>query len=194
LYRTLWDADTARDLLLKYSVEVFGDAGGIGVVDETGFIKKGDRSVGVRRQYSGTAGKIVNCQIGTSLSYAALKGHVFLNRRSYLPEEWCDDAERRAQAKAPAEVVFQTKPEQAMAMLAHPWQQGVPMRWVSCDEVYGDSTSLRDFIARQDRLYVQAAGMLARIWSQRPPAMRLPRARLPWRRWWRLGRSMAGNG
>ena len=101
------------------------------MVDETGFIKKGTRSVGVKRQYSGTAGKIENYQIGTFLSYATAKGHVFLDRRLYLPAEWCNDAERRAQAKAPADVVFQTKPEQAMAMLTQAWQAGVPMRWVT---------------------------------------------------------------
>jgi SRSO17 transposase len=178
LYRSLWDADAARDVLLKYTIKVFGDADGIGVVDETGFIKKGDRSVGVKRQYSGTAGKIENCQIGTFLSYATPKGHVFLDRRLYLPEEWCTDAERRAQAQVPAEVVFQTKPEQAMAMLAHAWQQGVSMRWVSGDEVYGDSTALRDLIAQQARLYVLAVRSYTRVWSQRPPVIEPgPRAR-----------------
>ena len=111
LYHAQWSADAARDRLLKYSIEVFGDEDGIGVVDETGFIKKGKRSAGVKRQYSGTAGKIENCQIGTFLSYATCKGHVFLDRRLYLPEEWCRDAERRAQAKVPADVVLQTKPE-----------------------------------------------------------------------------------
>ena len=120
LYQAQWRADAARDRLLQYTIEVFGDEDGIGVVDETGFIKQGSRSVGVKRQYSGTAGKIENCQIATFLSYATAKGHVFLDRRLYLPEEWCNDAERRAQAKVPADVVFQTKPEQAMAMLDMP--------------------------------------------------------------------------
>jgi SRSO17 transposase len=171
LYRSLWDADVARDVLLKYSIEVFGDADGVGVVDETGFIKKGAHSVGVKRQYTGTAGKIENCQVGTFLSYATLKGHVFLDRRLYLPEDWCRDGERRTQAKVPAEVVFQTKPEQAIEMLAHAWQQGVPMGWVSGDEVYGDSIALRDFIARHARLYVLAVRAKSRVWSQRPPVI-----------------------
>ena len=100
-----------------YTIEVFGEEDGIGVVDETGFIKKGSHSVGVKRQYSGTAGKIENCQIGTFLSYATAKGHVFLDRRLYLPEEWCNDPSGGSEAKVPADVVFQTKPEQAMAML-----------------------------------------------------------------------------
>jgi len=169
LYQARWSADVARDRLLKYTLEVFGDADGIGVVDETGFIKKGNRSVGVKRQYSGTAGKIENCQVGTFLSYSTAQGHVFLDRRLYLPKEWCDDAERRAQAKVPAAVIFQTKPEQAMAMLEHAWQQGVPMRWVAGDEIYGESTALRDLIARHARWYVLAVRTVMHVWIERPP-------------------------
>ena len=171
LYQAQWSADAARDRLLKYSIEVFGDEDGIGVVDETGFIKKGNRSVGVKRQYSGTAGKIENCQIGTFLSYATAKAHVFLDRRLYLPEEWCNDAARREQAKVPTDVVFQTKPEQAMVMLEHAWQAGVPMRWVAGDEVYGDSSDLRDFIARHGRWYVLAVRTSTAVWRVRPPVV-----------------------
>jgi SRSO17 transposase len=138
-------------------------------VDETGFIKKGRHSVGVKRQYSGTAGKVENCQIGTFLSYATAKGHVLLDRRLYLPEEeWCNDLERREQAKVPADVTFQTKPEQAMAMLEHAWQVGVPMRWVAGDEVYGDSTALRDLIARRERWYVLTVRTPTPVWIERP--------------------------
>jgi SRSO17 transposase len=171
LYQAQWDADRARDRLLKFTIEVFGDVDGIGVVDETGFIKQGSRSVGVKRQYSGTAGKIENCQIGTFLSYATAKGHVFLDRRLYLPEEWCNDAERRAQAKVPTDVVFQTKPEQALAMLEHVWQVGVPMRWVAGDEIYGESTALRDGIAARGRWYVLAVRTVMPVWSVRPPVV-----------------------
>jgi SRSO17 transposase len=167
LYRASWHADTARDRLLKFTIEVFGDADAIGVVDETGFIKQGHRSVGVKRQYSGTAGKIENCQMATLLSYATAKGHVFLDRRLYLPEEWCDDAERRKQAKVPADVVFQTKPEQAMAMLAQAWQAGVPMRWVAGDEIYGDATALRDLVAGSGRWYVLAVRTPTPVWTAR---------------------------
>jgi len=168
LYRTLWSADSARNILQKYVIEVFADEDGIGVVDETGFIKKGIRSVGVKRQYSGTAGKIENCQLGTFLSYATGKGHVFLDRRLYLPEEWCIDAERRAEAKVPSDVSFQTKPEQAMAMLEQAWHAGVPMRWVAGDEVYGDATELRDLVARNGRWYVLAVRTPTPVWIQRP--------------------------
>ena len=168
LYRAHWKADAARDELQQYVIEVFGDEEGIGVVDETGFIKKGKRSAGVKRQYSGTAGKVENCQIGTFLSYATIKGHVFLDRRLYLPQEWCDDPERREKAKIPDEVVFQTKPQQAAAMLKHAWQQGVPMRWVAGDEVYGDAPELRDTIARHGKLYVLGVRSNQPVWTKRP--------------------------
>ena len=168
LYRAHWDAEAARDLLQQYITEVFGDEEGIGVVDESGFIKKGTRSAGVKRQYSGTAGKVENCQIGTFLSYATVKGHVFLDRCLYLPEEWCDDPERRTGAKIPEAVVFQTKPQQARAMLEHAWEQQVPMRWVTGDEVYGDAPELRDAIARHDKLYVLAVRAHTAVWIERP--------------------------
>jgi SRSO17 transposase len=93
---------------------------------------------------------------------------VLLDRRLYLPEEWCNDVERREQAKVPAEVTFQTKPEQAVAMLEHAWQAGVPMRWVAGDEVYGDSTALRDMIARHKRWYVLAVRTSTPVWTERP--------------------------
>lgn len=171
LYRARWSADAARDRLLRYTIEVLGEAEGIGVVDETGFLKKGTHSVGVKRQYSGTAGKVENCQIGTFLSYATTKGRVFLDRRLYLPKEWCDDPERRAQAQVPADVVFQTKPEQAMAMLEHAWQAGVPMQWVTGDEVYGDAPALRDLVAQHGRWYVLAVQTATPVWTTRPPVV-----------------------
>jgi SRSO17 transposase len=169
LYRAHWSADAARDRLRRYTIEVFGAEEGIGVVDETGFLKKGTHSVGVKRQYSGTAGKVENCQIGVFLSYWTAKGHVLLDRRLYLPAEWCQDPERRAQAQVPEEVAFQTKPEQAMAMLEAAWQAGVPMRWVTGDEVYGDAPALRDLIAARERWYVLAVQSATPVWTARPP-------------------------
>ena len=168
LYQATWSADAARDDLLQYTIEVFGDADGIGVVDETGFIKKGSHSVGVKRQYSGTAGKIENCQVGTFLSYATAKGHVFLDRRLYLPEEWCNDPDRRAQAKVPSDVAFQTKPEQALAMLRYAWAADVPMRWVAGDEIYGEAVPLREAIAASGRWYVLAVRTVLSVWLAQP--------------------------
>jgi len=168
LYRTNWEADAVRDILQQFVIERFGHPEAIGVVDETGFLKKGLRSVGVQRQYSGTAGKIENCQIGTFLTYASPAGHVFLDRQLYLPADWCHDPERRAQAQVPPDVTFQTKPEQAIAMLRHAWARGVPMRWVTGDEVYGESTALRDAVAANGRWYVLAVRTTGLVWCKRP--------------------------
>ncbi len=137
LYSADWSADEARDRLINFVIERFGDPQSIGVLDETGFLKKGTESVGVQRQYSGTAGKIENCQIGVFLSYTGPRGHVLLDRRLYLPESWCDDPVRRRRAHVPDDVSFQTKPQLAMHMLRGAWQQGVPMAWVTGDEVRG---------------------------------------------------------
>jgi len=168
LYQAKWDADAARDELQRFVVEALGDEDGIGVMDETGFLKKGTKSVGVKRQYTGTAGKKENCQIGVFLAYATPKGHTFLDRRLYLPKEWCDDAERRAEGKIPEEVEFQTKPEQAVEMLEHAWEQGVPMRWVIGDEVYGNATKVRDAISGHGHWYVLAVSSNTPIWKERP--------------------------
>jgi SRSO17 transposase len=168
LYRVPWDAEEARDRLQKFVIETFGDGEGIGVVDETSFRKKGTHSVGVARQYLGTAGKLENGQVATVLSYAAKGAHVFLDRRLYLPEEWSWDRARRREAHIPEEVRFETKPEQAMAMLLHAWEQGVPMHWITGDEVYGDSPRLRELIQQHGRFYVLAVSANTRVWTERP--------------------------
>lgn len=168
LYLSRWEADEARDELEQYVSEVFGEEEGIGVVDETGFIKKGQHSVGVKRQYSGTAGKIENCQVATFLSYVSGRGQVLLDRRLYLPEEWAEDGARRARAKVPEEVVFQTKPQQAGEMLKHAWALGVPMRWVTGDEVYGDAPDLRATICAAGRWYVLGVRSSTLVWLERP--------------------------
>ena len=157
----------ARDVYVQFVCETFGDADGIGVVNESGFIKKGTHSVGVKRQYSGTAGKVENCQIGTFLSYDSAFGHVFVDRRLYLPEEWSADATRRAQAKVPAAVAFQTKPQQAIAMLESAWATGYPCAGCA-DEVYGESTELRAVVAGSGRWYVLAVRITEPIWLTRP--------------------------
>jgi SRSO17 transposase len=168
LYRVPWDAEAARDRLQQFVIETFGDEEGIGVVDETSFRKKGTRSVGVARQYLGTAGKLENGQVATVLSYAAQGAHVFLDRRLYLPEEWAWNKQRRTEARVPGEVRFETKSEQAIAMLVHAWEQGVPMRWVTGDEVYGDSPRLRETIQAHGRFYVLAVSAITRVWTERP--------------------------
>src|SRR6266480_7779507 len=168
LYRVPWDADAARDRVQEFVIETFGDPEGIGVVDETGFRKYGKKSVGVARQYTGTAGKRENSQVATVLSYATKDAHVFLDRELYLPEAWAWDRTRRAEARVPEEVGFATKPQQAIAMLTRAWEHGVPMRWVTGDEVYGDSPRLRETIQAQGRFYVLAVAANTRVWTQRP--------------------------
>lgn len=171
LYQAQWEADEARDELRGYVIVELGEAEGIGIVDETGFIKKGEKSAGVQRQYTGTAGKIENSQVGTFLGYASGRGHTLIDRRLFLPQEWAQDAERRAEAKVPAAVTFQTKPQQAREMLEQAWESGVPMKWVAGDEVYGNATALRDAVAAGGRLYVLAVSCSAPVWSQRPRMM-----------------------
>ena len=119
LYRTHWDADQARDLYQDFVVDSFGDDEGIGVLDETGFLKKGTESVGVQRQYTGTAGKVTNCQVGVFLCYFGRGSQVLLDRRLYMPKSWCRDAARCRKAKVPSETPFATKPELAVQMLRH---------------------------------------------------------------------------
>jgi SRSO17 transposase len=124
------------------------------IVDETGFLKKGEQSVGVQRQYSGTAGRIENCQIGVFLAYQSARGHAFLDRALYVPAEWAEDQQRRGAAGVPAEVRFATKPVLARQMLERALQNGVPARWVSGDCVYGNDGKLRRWLEEQPVAHV----------------------------------------
>lgn len=169
LYSAQWDADAARDELVRFVIEAFGADNGICVMDETGFLKKGEKSVGVKRQYTGTAGKVENCQVAVFLSYFGRRGYTFLDRRLYLPEDWCSDWERRREAKVPDEVTFSTKPELAGEMLKHAWAEGVPMGWVTGDTVYGDATHLRDTIDQAGKKYVLGVSSNTPFWRERPP-------------------------
>jgi SRSO17 transposase len=169
LYGDDWDADAALELNLEFVSHEFGSDEAIGIVDETGFIKQGTRSVGVQRQYSGTMGKKGNCQVAVFLSYASAKGHVLLDRRLYLPEHgWADDEVRRKQAQVPDELEFATRQAQASAMLQHAWAKGVPMRWVTGDEIYGDTASLRTLVHDAGKLYVFAVACSTPVWRARP--------------------------
>jgi SRSO17 transposase len=159
-----WDADAVRDDLRAYVVEHLGAADGVLIVDETGFLKKGTKSVGVQRQYSGTAGRRENCQIGVFLGYASSKGRTFLDRALYLPREWVDDAERRQEASVPEEVTFATKPELAKQMLERAFAAGVPAAWVTGDEIYGDSTDLRHWLEHHQHPYVFAVSCSSPMW------------------------------
>src|SRR6185437_3432445 len=128
-----WDADLVRDDLRAYVVDHLGDPAGVLIVDETGFVKKGPKSVGVARQYSGTAGRVENCQIGVFLAYASPRGRAFLDRELYLPRDWANDAQRRTAAGVPTAVTFTTKPQLALRMLRRAWDAGVEAAWVTAD-------------------------------------------------------------
>ena len=149
-----WDADAVRDELRAYVVAHLADPGAVLIVDETGFLKKGVKSVGVQRQYSGTAGRVENCQIGVFLAYAAPQGRTFLDRELYLPGGWADDRARRAEAGVPADTTFRTKPELARAMLERALDAGVPAAWVAGDAVYGHNRALRGWLEARRQPYV----------------------------------------
>ena len=156
LDRSAWDADAVRDDLRAFVLEHLGDPDGVLVVDETGFLKKGSKSCGVARQYSGTAGRIENCQIGVFLGYASPKGRAGLDRALYLPKEWAEDPERRAAAGVPEAVAFRTKPRLALEMIERALDAGVPAKWVAADEVYGSDGKLRRALEARDQAYVLA--------------------------------------
>jgi len=160
-----WDADAVRDDLRAYVVEQLGDPRAVLVIDETGFLNQGTKSVGVKRQYSGTAGRIENCQIGVFLAYAAPEGHVLLDRELYLPREWADDAERRQEAGVPEAVRFATKPELARRMLARALAAGVPAAWVTGDSIYGGDRRLRVWLEQQEQPFVLAVTRAEPLWA-----------------------------
>jgi SRSO17 transposase len=136
LGRDRWDADALRDLVRDYVVEHLGDEDAVLVVDETGFLKQGKASCGVARQYTGSAGKITNCQIGVFAAYVSRHGHAFMDRALYLPKSWTDDPRRLKTAHAPG-VGFSTKPQLAARMIARAIAARVPFAWVAGDTVYG---------------------------------------------------------
>jgi SRSO17 transposase len=151
-----WDPDLVRDDLRAYVVEYLGDPAAVLVVDETGFLKKGTTSVGVQRQYSGTAGKVDNCQLGVFLAYASGTGRAFIDRELYLPRSWTDDPARCRAAHVPSEVGFRTKPQLARVMLERALDAEVPASWVTADEVYGGDPALRRFLEERGISYVLA--------------------------------------
>ena len=165
LYNYRWDADLVRDDLRDYVVEHLGDADGVLVVDETGFLKKGGKSVGVQRQYSGTAGRIENCQIGVFLAYAGAKGRTLLDRDLYLPQIWAQDRERREEAGVPEDAVFRTKPQLAQLMLERAADSGVPFSWFTGDEVYGSDRKLRRWLEREEIPHVMAIKSNEKLWA-----------------------------
>jgi SRSO17 transposase len=156
LSRTHWDADAVRDDLQAYVVQHLGDDGAVLVLDETGFLKKGTKSAGVARQYSGTAGRIENCQIGVFLGYAGCHGRALIDRALYLPADWAKDDGRRREARIPEALAFTTKPKLGLAMLERAHQADIPFAWITGDSVYGADSAIRRWAERHRRGYVVA--------------------------------------
>ena len=187
-----WDADAVRDDLRAYVVEHLGSPEGVLVVDETGFLKKGAKSVGVQRQYSGTAGRTENCQVGVFLAYAGRSGRAFLDRALYLPKAWADNPTRRAEVGVPETVRFATKGALAKAMLRRAFDGGVPAAWITGDTVYGTDPGLRPWLEAERRAYVLAVPKSHRVWlGERQASAQTAAARVPADAWTRLS---AGDG
>ena len=196
LRRADWDVDGVRDDVRDYVVEHLGDPQGVLIGDETGFLKKGTRSAGVQRQYSGTAGRTENCQIGTFLAYASVHGHALIDRELYLPESWTQDRDRCRAADVPDEVEFATKPRQLIAMLARALAAGVPFAWVTADEVYGQAGYLRDWLEEGDLAYVlviRSIDLVTTTDNDRVAAAEAVAA-LPGRAWRRLSAGAGAHG
>lgn len=169
LSRASWDADKLRDELVRYACDHLGAnedrADAVLIVDETGFLKKGRKSVGVQRQYSGTAGRIENCQIGVFLALSTRRGHALIDRALYLPESWCEDRARRDEAGVPGDVTFKTKPQLATEMLGRAFDAGVVAPdFVLADEVYGSDGRFRRFLEGRGQAFVLAVRSDQRLW------------------------------
>jgi SRSO17 transposase len=200
LSHVLWDQDAARDLCRGYVLERLGAAGGVLIVGETGFLKKGEHSAGVARQYSGTAGRIEDARIGVFLAYASGKGHALIDRELCLPErEWRDDLARRAEAAIPEEVTFATKPALASRMIGRALDAGLPCAWVLGDEIYGSDRRLRMELERREQPFVLAVRSSEKLWAVldghlgQHAASRMAAA-LPARAWRRLSAGAGSKG
>jgi SRSO17 transposase len=156
LRRADWDVDGVRDDVRAYVIGQLGARDGVLIADDTGFLKKGTRSAGVQRQYSGTAGRTENCQVGVLLAYASARGHALIDRELYLPRSWADDRGRCREAGIPDEAEFATKPQLAQAMISRALEAGVPFAWFTADETYGQAKWLQAWLEERDIWYVMA--------------------------------------
>jgi SRSO17 transposase len=195
LGRAGWDPDEVRDDLRAYAVVTLGDTDAVLILDETGFLKKGTHSAGVARQYTGTAGRIENAQVGVFLAYAGRHGTAFLDRALYLPKEWTDDPARCQQAGIPEGTAFATKPRLAKAMLERAFKAGVPAAWVTGDEVYGSDGDLRRWLEGQKRPYVLAVRANQYVWvGLRQATVAALAKSLPKRAWHKLTIAAGSKG
>jgi SRSO17 transposase len=195
LGRAEWSAEAVRDDLLGYVRDHLADPQGILVIDETGFLKKGTKSVGVARQYSGAAGRVENCQIGVFAAYLSPthgQARTLIDRALYLPKEWAEDAERRRVAHVPEAVAFATKPQLARQLINRVLEAGLPCAWVVADSVYGTDSRLRTWLEARHQPYVLAVSAQYRIFDGRQIQWAADLvAALPARAWQKLS---AGTG
>src|SRR5580704_15010492 len=170
LGRGRWDADALRDIVRDYALETLADPDAVLVLDETGFLKQGKASCGVGRQYTGSAGKITNCQIGVFAAYVSRHGHAFIDRALYLPKAWTDDPARMAAAHVPARTGFATKPRLALAVIARAIPANTPFAWVAADTVYG-AGEIEKALRRAGKGHVLGVpgNHPFRSWGKRPP-------------------------
>jgi|SaaInlV_130m_DNA_3_1039695.scaffolds.fasta_scaffold22756_1 SRSO17 transposase len=189
-----WEADKVQ---AQQRQTIYRQINELGVleIDESSFIKKGRKSAGVSRQYCGRIGKVENCQVGVFLTVATSTLSAFLDYRLYVPQAWCDDEARRREAQIPDEVVFQTKPQLAQAMLAKVWQEGVNAHYVNGDSLYGNSSELRNFIHNSDHHYVLAIGSSHKVIHDgiRQDLLSLAQA-IPNSQWEKLAFTLAESG
>jgi SRSO17 transposase len=165
-----WDADALRDIVRDYALETLADPDAVLVLDETGFLKQGNASCGVGRQYTGSAGKITNCQIGVFAAYVSRHGHAFIDRALYLPKAWTDAPARMAAAHVPARTGFATKPRLTLAMIARAIAANAPFAWVAADTIYGVG-EIETALRRAGKGYVLGVpgNHLFRSWRKGPP-------------------------
>lgn len=196
LDRARWDANAVRDQLRNYVLKELSSPDAVLIVDETGFLKKGRHSAGVKRQYTGTAGRIENSQVGVFLCYGSDKGAALVDRELYIPQEWAADRERRLAAGIPETIEFATKPELARRMIGCALDSGATAAWVAADEVYGHDSKLRRFLEGRQMAYVLAVASDQRLWQSdfmqhRVDAIALS---LPASRWKRLSAGFGSKG
>jgi SRSO17 transposase len=198
LGRSHWDADALRDVVRDYALETLAEGDAVLVLDETGFLKQGTASCGVGRQYTGSAGKITNCQVGVFAAYVSTKGHAFIDRQLYLPQAWTGDPERLAAAHVPEDVTFATKPHIAVDMVERAIGAGVPFAWVAADSVYGVG-EVEMALRRAGKGYVLGVASTAQFLSWDKPELVSGTAEeiavgLPASRWVRLSAGAGTKG
>jgi SRSO17 transposase len=170
LGRGRWEADDLRDIVRDYALESLADADAVLVIDETGFLKQGKASCGVNRQYTGSAGKVTNCQIGVFATYVSRHGHAFIDRALYLPKAWTEDPARMAAAHVPVDTAFATKPALALKMIQRAIAAAAPFAWVAADSVYGVG-DIEMALRRAGKGYVLGVSGSHHFgsWSGKPP-------------------------